>query len=217
VAPAVAEHGVAEVIVSSVANEYVGYVATPEEYARQHYEGGHTLYGPATQPFLAAHAARWAATVIDAGGLHVDAADERRFDLRCHRYLPESPGGAPPPRRFVGAAQFVDPTRRDDGYWQLEWLDVAPGGLAWHEPLVAIEASDDGQTWRPARSIDDRPVDDQGWDLEVEHCGADQPEGSGAHRYRVRWHDPSFRAGRRHRVVLLANAERPAVTSEPFD
>ena len=49
------------VIVSSVANEYTGYVTTPEEYARQYYEGGHTIFGPNTLAFLAAHAARLAA------------------------------------------------------------------------------------------------------------------------------------------------------------
>jgi neutral ceramidase len=217
VASEVAEEGVAEVVVSSVANEYVGYVATPEEYARQHYEGGHTLYGPATQPFLAAHAARWASEVIVAGGLRADVADERRFDLRCHRYLPEAPDGASPGRRFAGAARYVDPTRRDDGYWELEWIDAAPGGLDWHEPLVVVEASDDGETWEVARSVDGRPVDDQGWDLEVEHRGPEDDTDGRAHRYRVRWHDPSFRAGRRHRVALLANAGRPAIMSEPFD
>ena len=50
---------------SSVANEYSGYVATPEEYALQYYEGGHTLYGPKTLPFLAGHAARLAAELAD--------------------------------------------------------------------------------------------------------------------------------------------------------
>ncbi|MEN6420699.1 MAG: neutral/alkaline non-lysosomal ceramidase N-terminal domain-containing protein, partial [Smithella sp.] len=37
----------------SCANGYYGYVTTPEEYSIQRYEGGHTLYGPQTQPFLA--------------------------------------------------------------------------------------------------------------------------------------------------------------------
>lgn len=36
------------VIVQGYANDYGSYVTTREEYARQHYEGGCTLYGPAT-------------------------------------------------------------------------------------------------------------------------------------------------------------------------
>lgn len=37
--------GVEKVIISSYANEYAGYTTTYEEYKRQRYEGGHTLYG----------------------------------------------------------------------------------------------------------------------------------------------------------------------------
>jgi neutral ceramidase len=38
------------VVVAGYANGYAGYVTTPEEYAAQHYEGGHTLFGPWTLP-----------------------------------------------------------------------------------------------------------------------------------------------------------------------
>ena len=37
--------GVNTVVLSGLANEYVSYFTTPEEYERQHYEGGSTLYG----------------------------------------------------------------------------------------------------------------------------------------------------------------------------
>jgi len=43
---AMAPAGVRHVIISSYANAYAGYVTTPEEYAAQTYEGGHTLFGP---------------------------------------------------------------------------------------------------------------------------------------------------------------------------
>jgi neutral ceramidase len=32
-------------VISGIANEYLQYLTTPEEYQRQHYEGGSTLYG----------------------------------------------------------------------------------------------------------------------------------------------------------------------------
>lgn len=38
--------GIKRVIVAGYANEYLSYLTTPEEYDRQHYEGGSTLYGP---------------------------------------------------------------------------------------------------------------------------------------------------------------------------
>ena len=79
---------------------------------------------------------------------------------------------------------------------------------------MRVERSDDGATWQPA-AHDWRTADDQGWALEVTHLEGSGP--AGPHRYRVRWHDPSHRAGRRHRFVLVANAGRPEVVGEPFD
>jgi neutral ceramidase len=37
--------GIRAVVLSGLANEYLSYFTTPEEYERQHYEGGSTLYG----------------------------------------------------------------------------------------------------------------------------------------------------------------------------
>jgi neutral ceramidase len=194
-----------------VVNEYAGYVTTAEEYARQYYEGGHTLYGPHTQEFLARHVRRLAGDLA-AATPRCDVVAERPFDLRLGRYfpVPTSPSGRPPERRFLDEPRFVDPTSTGDGYWEAEWQDVGPAELAWHEPLVAVEAGVAGSGWARAHH-DGRPVDDAGWDLEVTHAGVE----AAGHRYRVRWYDPAF--GRRHRFVLPANAGRPSVVSPPFD
>src|SRR3954464_2324208 len=37
--------GIERVVISGLANEYLSYFTTPEEYERQHYEGAATLYG----------------------------------------------------------------------------------------------------------------------------------------------------------------------------
>ena len=42
---AVRGSGITTAIISGLANEYLSYFTTPEEYERQHYEGGSTLYG----------------------------------------------------------------------------------------------------------------------------------------------------------------------------
>lgn len=39
---------ISEVIISSYANAYMGYITTPEEYVTQSYEAGHTIYGRRT-------------------------------------------------------------------------------------------------------------------------------------------------------------------------
>ena len=196
--------GDTSVIVSSVANEYSGYIATAEEYALQHYEGGHTLYGPLSQRFLAGHAAELAATVRRVGTV-AEVAAERRWKLKVRRYLAR-PTGRRVARVTLAAPRFSDPTRTVDGYWSFEWLDAAPGDLQWHEPLVRIEASDGGGPWSPL-------ADDQGHAIEISHRG----EVGDGHRYRLRWYEPAHRGGRRYRFVLLANGPQPQFTTEPFD
>src|SRR5262245_35268068 len=46
-----------------LANEYLSYFATPEEYALQHYEGASTLWGPQAGPLLGRRLALLAATL----------------------------------------------------------------------------------------------------------------------------------------------------------
>ena len=213
---AAAAAGLDRVIVSSVANEYCGYVATAEEYSRQFYEGGHTLYGPKTQAFLAAHARQVVAATVD-HDVVAEVGAQRHWSLSARRYLAAAPTEPSPERVFDGRAKFSDPTATVDGLWEQSWVDVAPGGLAWHEPLVRVESSDDdGATWAPAQDHG-RAVDDQGWSLAITHIGDAGEVAKGAHRYRVRWFDPVHQGGRRHRFVLVANNGRPEVAGQPFD
>jgi neutral ceramidase len=198
-------------IVSSVANEYSGYVATAEEYSRQYYEGGHTLYGPNTQRFLTAHASRLARDV-DADSTITDVQPTRRWNLRITRYLAR-PTSSMTRRAQAGPARFVDPTAERDGYWEMAWRDVPPGDLDWHEPMVRVEHLDAAGHWVPTAGALGRDVTDQGWELEVRHCRRDDQ----GDRYVVRWFEPEHRAGRPHRFVLEANAGRPELAADPFD
>lgn len=205
-------------VITSVCNEYSGYTTTPEEYERQFYEGGHTLYGPRTQPFLAAHAARLAGELAASDdGTFQDVGTERSWDLAVHRYLPVPAGGGPR-RSFRGAPRFHDITAKEDGHWQVEWVDVGPGDMDWHEQLVRVEQTDepgDDPEWVPARHHG-RLVHDGSPDMEVVHLG--ELDGHpGSHCYRVRWYDPAHVAGRRHRFVLAANRSRPELVGPAFD
>jgi neutral ceramidase len=191
---AAAAGGIDDVVVSSVANEYWGYCTTPEEYELQYYEGGHTLHGPHTQPWLAAQAARLAGAV--SAGEQVHDVATRTFRLPSKRYLPR-PTGARVPRRADGAAAFADPTRTDDGYWEQRWHDVGPADLHWHEPLARVEREDceviaDDQDGRVAVLLV-RPG-----------------------LYAARWYGPPLGRGPRHRFVLTANAGQPEERTELF-
>lgn len=220
------DHDLPKVIVSSVVNDYWGYVATAEEYTRQFYEGGHTLYGPDTQQFVAAQAGRLARDTVDRS-VFADVCAQRSWDVGVRRFLPKptlagsgsSAVSAEPVRGFERGARFTDPTATTDGFWEQTWIDVAPGDLHWHEPLLRVESSDDnGRTWELALDHG-RRVDDQGWSLAVTHLGpvGDATTAGGGHWYKVRWFEPVHRFGRRHRFVLVANANRPEVAGHPFD
>ena len=49
---AVRGSGIREVVISGLANDFLQYIVTPEEYDRQHYEGGSTLFGRAEGVFI---------------------------------------------------------------------------------------------------------------------------------------------------------------------
>ncbi|MEZ5322059.1 MAG: neutral/alkaline non-lysosomal ceramidase N-terminal domain-containing protein [Microthrixaceae bacterium] len=174
-----AMEGVAErIVVSSVANEYCGYVATAEEYRRQFYEGGHTIYGPNTQRFLAAHVGDLAARLAAAPtSMVVDAPEERHWSLHVHRYLalPEAAGtgetrsgrdgrrstgrtGGRVGRSSLGAPRYVDATSDEQGYWEFRWRDAAPGDLVWHEPIVRLEQRQVARRAAPAAPGTPDPV-----------------------------------------------------------
>ncbi|MGH9138562.1 MAG: neutral/alkaline non-lysosomal ceramidase N-terminal domain-containing protein [Acidimicrobiales bacterium] len=205
VARAAVRAGIRRVVVTSVANEYSGYCTTPEEYDLQYYEGGHTIYGPNTQPFLAAHAAHLAADTV-AAGVVSDTVAERWFDLGVRRFLP-FPEGAPVERVVDGPAVFHDSSPSSFPRWELDWIDAAPGDLVWHEPLVRVERSEGGGRWELV-------ADDSDWDVGVEHMG-EADEGPG-HRYVARWWNPEFRGDCAYRFVVTTNAARNDLASDPF-
>jgi len=202
--------GVQRVAVSSLANEQFCYLTTPEEYSLQRYEGGNTLYGPSSQPFAAAAAAALAADVL-ARGWVADALPVRHFDFAAHRYLAR-PTGTGAPRTGMGAPTFVDPTATEDGYWQFGWRDVAPGDLAWHEPLVRVQAAGGDGSWVPARRAG-VAIDDQGYHVGVFQLGSDR---HGRHRYAARWYTRYLGPDRPHRLVVLPNSGQPELASDPF-
>ncbi len=57
--------GIRQVVVSGYANEYLQYFTTPEEYSRQHYEGGSTLFGPRASVLLQEQMAELASRLVD--------------------------------------------------------------------------------------------------------------------------------------------------------
>lgn len=193
--------GIEQIAVSSLANEQFCYLTTPEEYSLQRYEGGNTLYGPQSQPFVAAAAAALTSDTLRSGGL-LDVLPARRFDFPAKRFLPERSGIAVT-AAIIASPAYTDPTVSEDGYWEFVWRGPAPGDLSWHERLARIEWADGAGGWALAQD-GATPIDDQGYHLGVTHLGADSSGPAGAHRYAVRWFTGYRGPDRPYRFVVAA-------------
>lgn len=74
------------VVIASHANSYMGYVTTPEEYGVQFYEGGHTIYGKYTQPYLSRVVANSVKRLMTSGA-YQELPKESVFALRSRSYM----------------------------------------------------------------------------------------------------------------------------------
>jgi hypothetical protein len=186
VAEAMGGSGVRGIAVSGLANEFIQYITTPEEYDRQHYEGGSTMYGPAQS-----------AAITDSLVALADALRRGRPAPAPHPFDPRNgvePNGAPYGRGAPSGSIVTQP------------LDVPPRGQAVFEwqggprgldrrldrRFIAIQRRTRGR-WR-------RVADDLGMAIvwTVDDSG----------RYDVHWQVPRRAKPGAHRVVVTANRYR---------
>ena len=186
--------GVRRVIVAGYANEYLSYFTTPEEYDRQHYEGGSTLYGPFASVLLQDQLGELALRMADGR----PAQEPYPFDPRNGIVAdgePFSDGAASatverqPDRRAArgGTATFV---------WR-----GGPSGF--DRPLdrafITVQRRAGGGRWRPV-------ADDLG--LEIVWQIDD------TNRYTATWSVPARARSGRHRIRI--EARRYRLTSRTF-
>jgi neutral ceramidase len=132
--------GVQDVWIVGLANEYVDYFTTPEEYRMQHYEGGSTLYGPQTGPLLVQEFAGLAGRMAD--GSPPPATSEQPPDLSLileAAELSERPLGDDPQGRVGTVLSEPHDTARFDTA-SFRWVGGNP--RAEHHPdecFVAVE------------------------------------------------------------------------------
>lgn len=199
------------VAVSSHVNGFFGYSTTPEEYSRQYYEGGHTIYGPGTTEFLSRTAAALANDMITADGFS-DLPKEWTFDLATEHYFP-SPLAAAGQRAELEQAHFTDNKMEREAYWEFEYIDVNPSQLALSEPLLAVEFHNGNGQWQPLRR-NGVVVNDQGYDMQIRYV-EEAPANMG--RYQVRWYNPPVAAGNtQFRFVVSPRQKQPEFRSSAF-
>lgn len=200
----VAALGTEQVMLVGLANEYVQYMTTPEEYAAQHYEGGSTLYGPGTQPVIAAHLARLArsvrASVEGSGRPLVEplALPEVRLDRAD--VMPDEP-------TLVPVLDGVGRSTRDERpAFTLSFRAGHPVTLVGTgQPFVRVERRDAEGRFVPHVDANGEPVDDTSEDVELVHEGKKSGR-RGIHRYRATWLPATGTPPGTYRVVLIVDA-----------
>ena len=201
--------------ISSVANGYFGYAVTPEEYKLQWYEGGSTIYGPNTTPFLAQHSKALFEEIVDSGSVS-DLPSEWVFQLESDHYM-HQPVSFKYPRKRVGSVKFVDAAINQEAYRIFQFYGEPLGNIAWHETLIKIEfITDDDSSgeWKELRK-NNRPVNDLGYDISITQ--EDDVDESGRQLYSVRWHNPEINPARKYRFVISPRKGQGVLYSAVFN
>lgn len=200
------------VVVSSVANGYFGYATTAEEYELQWYEGGSTLYGPNTLAFLAAHSAALSAELMRERRSIDDLPSSWSRSLKSADFqLPNLATIAP--RAVIEVASYHEAAINEEAYWAFQWKDVPPNLIQLDQPLVAVEYRQGDQDWQPLL-IDQRPVDDKGYDIAIIY--KDELDGDNRGHYETHWYNPPVQPDVQYRFVIASRAEQPTLYSPSF-
>lgn len=194
--------------VASNSNGYFGYTTTPEEYRRQNYEGGHTLYGQYSTPYLTAQLGVLAKDFLAQGEIE-ELQKEWRYTLKVNDFLADATDSEG--QRAVlqqPQAELAEEANEED-YVALRWLDVAPANIKFHLPLVTVEHRVDGK-WQPLM-VNGEPINDDGYDIEVRYL---DDEDQGMAEYETRWYNPV--AGGEYRFVIAPRDGQSELNSTAF-
>ena len=199
-------------VVISCANGYYGYVTTPEEYSIQRYEGGHTLYGPQTQPFLAKQLSKLA-TEMGQSNRENNFPEKWSYSLRVRKFITgEATSDAE--RKTNTDPVFFAAKINEEPYWLFVWQDPPPHFISWEQTIIRIEQSDDRNSWTQSRQ-NGQPLDDSGYDIAV-ICKDVINKGT-IGLYEARWHNPPVdEKGKYYRFVLLPQSGQDCLYSAPF-
>jgi len=197
-------------VVVSVGNGYTGYCTTPEEYGVQRYEGGHTLYGPNTNPFIAAQTAKLVGDLARRGEVR-DVPEEWTFNLTGKTFYRDY--NSPKGRRMTVAEPSLWKSEGEEEFWLFSWADVPPTLIDLHRRLALIEYSEDGAKWLPLEERGIR-VDDDGYDVSVIFTGDITDNNLGI--YETRWYNPERKDGRWYRFRIEPRQGQEVFFSKAF-
>jgi hypothetical protein len=180
-------------VIAGLANEYLSYFTTPQEYQRQHYEGGSTMYGKTSADVLRDG-------LVDLAG----RLGSGRGSPAAYAYDPTNgvlPTAGPFSRGATRGTSPAQPARVDRrlGHPHFRWTGGARG---FDHPLDRAFVTVQRRVGRGWRTADD--------DLGLRILWAVDSNG----RYDAKWEPPLNAPQGRYRFVVTANRYRLA--SRPF-
>jgi len=198
-------------IITDVANGYLGYMTTPEEYSLQFYEGGSNHYGANTCDFVKMLLGNEIESFVK-GDVVPEQPETYSVSLHATDFYPKelNPLGA---RTAQGAPTYAFDKAQKESYWGFTWLDVSPGLIDFHRSLIHVEESVDNEIWEPL-VVDDVPVNDAGMDISVRFLQKVDDKNMG--RYETRWHNPVARNGKYYRFVIQSRGGLEVFYSPSF-
>ena len=192
--------------VASNANGYFGYTTTPEEYSAQHYEGGHTLYGQYSTPYLTKQLVKLAQDMQR--GTVAEMQPRWQYELAL---MPQSAPTFKPASGNRATISSPKPASTDqESYIGYQWLDINDKQISWHNSLVRVEQRHNKQ-WQTVKH-QQHVINDDGYDIEVRYLGASN---NGMGRYEVRWYNPIV--GKSYRFNIAARGKYQSFNSETFN
>lgn len=186
--------GVRKVVVAGLANEYINYITTPEEYDLQHYEGGSTMYGRLTLNVLKGSLRDLASRLVRG-----DAAPSPRW-YDAKRGV--APDGEPFPEGAASGALLAQPAAEVPrlGRATVSWQGGPNGSdMPVGSAFVRVERRD-GEAWTEVDS-----------DLGLAVLWRTGPDG----RYSASWEAARDQPVGTYRLVVTASRYR--LTSDPFE
>jgi neutral ceramidase len=200
---------VTQVAIVGLANQYVSYFTTPEEYDMQHYEGAATLFGPGSGPFIQAHLVQLVQQMADTTTQAVVPSSwEFRPGLRVSYFPHKTPRQIDPEAMQVEVFASQTPPRV-----QFQWQDGTPGSMPSARSLVRLETQNGNHNW-VAYQRDGIPVDDQGLDIDLHYIG--ETEFAGVGIWQATWYPQTPPPAGRLRFAISARDTWPALYSVPF-
>lgn len=191
------------IAIASLSNDYLSYATTPEEYSKQLYEGGQTIYGKNTTPYITAQLYHLTNDLIQQGAL-AELPNEWKVNLKTNAYAPKEESNLDQRKITKDPALFFPDTTKvvPEAYWKISWVDVMPKDIQLHKPIVYIEKSSDKINWSTFYT-EIQPITDEGYDIEVR---LDKKE-KGTSIYSAKWYNPEKEENSFYRFVILPRNE----------